>query len=454
MIEKTEQIVLGTILGFPEYQEILISDLDSKYFTLESHKLIFGCIDKIYKKGGKIDLLTVVSEFSKPELEQIGGAYYVSTLTSNLGSGLHSDEHVRIIKQEWIRRNLVELFTDEISRLAERTHDIIDTQIEVNKSFDNLFNIATDDMHNVFEVMQKRLDVYSDASQRGNELIGLKTGHSKLDKVTNGWQPGDLVILAARPSMGKTAISLLLAKFQALNDKKVLYFSLEMSKERLIDRVLSLEIKANSLKLQTGQLEDHQWEQLDIHSHKYKEKNFLINDESGLSVDQIRSYALKEMSKGDIDIILVDYLQLIRKPSGNQSTNDKVGYISSSLKGLAKKCSCPVIALAQLNRSVEHRSGDRRPMMSDLRDSGNIEQDADIIMFLHRPEYYGIESDLEGNDLTNLIDLIIAKNRNGALGSTPFYKSEDWSYIGELPFEEYNSFSMPFSVSEGIEPEF
>jgi replicative DNA helicase len=447
MIDKIEQMVLGVILSYSENQEILISDLKAEYFSLESHKLIFSCIEKLYNKGSKIDLITVTSELSKPELEIIGGLHYVSSLSS-VSSNIHVDEHVRIIKQEHIRRNLIQLFTSQISKLTEREHDIIETQIEVSKNLDDLFSIPSDEMHNVFDIMSNRLDVYSEASQKGNDIIGLKTGHSKLDKVTNGWQPGDLIILAARPSMGKTAISLLLAKFQALQSKKVLYFSLEMSKERLIDRILSLEIKVNSLMLQNGKLNDYYWEQLDYNTFKYKDKEFYINDESGLSVEQIRSYCLKEMSKGEIDMIFIDYLQLIKPPSGNQSTNDKVGHISRNLKGLAKKCNCPVMALSQLNRAVEHRSGDRRPIMSDLRDSGNIEQDADIIAFLHRPEYYKIYEDSDGNSLINMIDFIIAKNRNGAMGSTPFHKSDDWSYIGELPFEEYNSFEMPFNEKE------
>ncbi len=452
MIEKTEQILLGTILSFKDQQDLLISELDPKYFTLESHKLVFSGIKKLYDKGSKIDLITLNNQLSKPELEIIGGIHYVSSLSSQVSSGLHSDEHVRIIKQEYIRRNLVELFTNEITKLSERTHDILDTQVEVSKNLDDLFNISSDEMHSVYEVMQKRIDDYSDAHRSKKEFLGLKTGHSALDKITNGWQPGDLIILAARPSMGKTAISLLFAKFQALNKMKVLYFSLEMSKERLTDRIISLDINVNSLHLQRGKVEDYQWEQLDINTYKYKENNFLINDDAGLSVEQIRAACLKEMAKGPIDMIFIDYLQLIKLPSGNQSTNDKVGHVSRNLKGLAKKCNCPVMSLAQLNRSVEHRSGARIPVMSDLRDSGNIEQDADIIGFLHRPEYYGIIEDAEGNSTINIIDFIIAKNRNGSLGTLSWHKSDDWSYIGELSHEEVESFEMPFNT--GIEPNF
>lgn len=444
MIEKLEQTILGTIIAYKEYQEILISDLEDKYFSLESHRLIFNCILNLYQKGSNIDLITINSNFSKQELELIGGTYYLASLTSNVDSGIHSDDHVKIIKQEYIRRNLLELFQNQINCLLENSHDIIETQIQVNKSLDDLFNISSDEMYNVFDIMQKRIDDYSDAYERGNDIIGLKTGHSKLDKITNGWQPGDLIILAARPSMGKTAISLVLAKFQALQGKKVLYFSLEMSKERLIDRILSLELNINSLNLQNGKLEDYQWEQLSIRPANYAKKQFLINDDSGLSVEQIRSFCLKELAKGKIDMIFIDYLQLIKLPSGNQSTNDKVGHISRNLKGLAKKCNCPVMALSQLNRGVEHRSGAKIPMMSDLRDSGNIEQDADIIGFLHRPEYYGLLEYSEGNSTINIIDYIISKNRNGSLGTISWHKSDDWSYIGELSHAEYESLEPPF----------
>ena len=454
MIENTEKILLGTILSIPEYQELIISDVNIELFTNRINKLILGCILNLYRNGNKIDILTVVNAFSKLELEEIGGAYYISTLTSNIASGLHYDEHIRILKENYIRTRLITLFHQEINRLSERTHDIQETNVNVTSTIQDLFNITSNEMTNVFDIISTRLDVYSEAKK--GELIGLSTGHSKLNKITNGWQPGDLIILAARPSMGKTAISISFAMHAALQGKTILYFSLEMPKERIVDRIISLESNINSQYLQSGKIEDYQWEQLEINTLKYKNTNFLINDESGLTIEGIRAACLKEMSKHKIDLIIIDYLQLVNHSGGGNSTNDKVGHISKNAKGLAKKCECPVIALAQLNRAVEQRAGDKRPGLSDLRDSGNIEQDADMVIFLNRPEFYGITEDGNGNSLINVIEIDIKKNRNGAIGSTSNYKSNDWSYIGEIPLEELNSLtdSMPYNAFEGIEPQF
>lgn len=452
VIEKAEEILLGTILSIQEFQEIIISELNKDLFTIHANKIVFGCIKNLQEKGSGIDILTVTHGLSKQESEEVGGAYYVSKLTSKVGTGTNYMESVMILKEHYIRTNLVKIFNEEIVRLTDRTHDIQETQINVNNTLDNLFNISSGDNTQIYEIINNRLDAYSNVQP--GKLLGLTTGHSKLDKITNGWQSGDLIIVAARPSMGKTAFSLLFAKRAALEDKKVVYFSLEMPKERIGDRIISLEVNINSNRLQSGSIEDYEWEQLSNKLGHFVNMPLFINDESGLTVEQIKASALKELSKGEIGLIVVDYLQLINHSGGGGSTNDKVGYISKNLKGLAKKCNCPVIALAQLSRAVEQRGGDRRPQLSDLRDSGNIEQDADIVMFLHRPEYYGITEDSEGNSVINLIDMIIAKNRNGALGSTSSYKSDDWSYIGELSKEELDSFEVPFNNSAGIEPQF
>ena len=451
VIEKAEEILLGTILSVQEFQEIIISELNKDLFTIYANKIVFGCIKNLQEKGSGIDILTVTNGLSKQESEEIGGAYYVSKLTSNVGTGTNYIESVMILKEHYIRTNLVTVFNEEIVRLTDRTHDIEETNIKIIKTLENLFNISTGDNTQIYDIISKRLDNYSTIEP--GKLLGLNTGHSKLNKITNGWQAGDLIILAARPSMGKTAISLLFAKYPALEGKKVLYFSLEMPKERLADRIISLETNINSNKLQAGKIEDYEWEQLDIKTGKFRNIPLLINDDSGLTIEQIKASSLKEMTKGDIDLILVDYIQLVNY-TGNSSPNVEVGHISKNLKGIAKKCNCPVIGLGQLSRDVEKRGGDKRPVLSDLRDSGTLEQDADVVMFLYRPEYYGYTEDENQESVTNLIEIDIKKNRNGALGSTSFYKNEDWSYIGELPFEEYNSFDMPFSVSEGIRPDF
>ena len=443
MIDKTESILLGTIISIPEYQDIIISELITEYFSKKNNQIVFKAIKKIHQNGDKIDLLTVGAAFSNPELEQIGGAYYISSLTSHVASGANYEAHIRILKENYIRTNLIKTFSEEINRLIDRTYDIQETQLNVTAKLDDLFNINSDEVTNIFEVMTNRLDDYS--NNQNLSLLGLSTGHSKLNKITNGWQPGDLIILAARPSMGKTAISLMFAKFPALNGKNVLYFSLEMQKERIADRLISLETNINSLNLQSGKIKENEWGRLDEDTFKYKNANLYIDDRSGLTIEEIRATCLKFNTKKEIDLIVIDYLQLIKHSGGGNTTNDKVGHISKNCKELAKKCKCPVMALSQLSRAVESRTGDKRPQLSDLRDSGSIEQDADIIMFLYRPEYYGFTEDSEGNNVINLIETIVAKNRNGPLGSTYWHKTDDWSYIGEISKNELDSFDIPFN---------
>jgi replicative DNA helicase len=436
MIEKTENIILGTIISIPEFQEQIISSLTSDLFTKNTNKIVFGSIKNLYDKGSKIDLLTVSHNLSKIELEELGGVYYVASLTNNVASGNHWEDHVRILKEHYIRAQLIELFSKEINNLNDKSIDIEETYLNVTKNVDDLFNISSDELTPIYDVIRDRLNDYENATNK--DLIGLNTGHSKINKITGGWQPGDLIILAGRPSMGKTAISLLFAKFPALQGKNVLYFSLEMHRNRIADRILSLECEIDSQKLLSGKLENYQWEQLDVKSNKFKDIDLKIEDNSTLTIENIKQICFKEHAKKEIDLVVIDYLGLIVPPTGKQSTNDKIGHISRSVKGLAKRLDCPIILLSQLNRAVESRPT-KRPQMSDLRDSGNIEQDADIVLFVHRPEYYGFTEDGDGNSLKNVIELIIAKDRNGVIGTTYSYKNGNWSYIGEIPYEEYCS---------------
>lgn len=454
MIEEAEKIILGTILAIPEYQERILSDLSPCLFYSDTNRKVYEKIRQIKQDGGQIDILTVVNAFSKPELETVGGAYYISTLTSKVASGAHYQDHIKILKENYIRLNLIKIFSKEISKLTDKMNDVYDSYTVVTNEVEKLFVMPSKNFRDANDIIGARLDQYEEAARNGNTIIGLDTGHSKLNKITNGWQAGDLIILAARPSMGKTAVSLYFAKHPAKNGKTVLYFSLEMPAERLIDRIISTDTNIDSSRLQIGKIEDYEWEQLSIKTASYGDNKLLINDESGLTIEDIMHAALMEASKQDIDMIIIDYIQLIKLSGGGNTTNDKVGHISKTSKEMAKKIGCPVMQLSQLSRQVEQRSGNKIPQMSDLRDSGNIEQDADVIMFLYRPEYYDIQEMADNTPTANLIELIISKNRNGAIGTTEMYKNENWSYIGELPFGECESLieNMPFSIDQGIEP--
>lgn len=451
-IEKAEKIILGTVLSMQEYQERILSDLKPCYFYNENNVMLCDKLLEMQHKGIKIDILTTVNYFSKQDLEKIGGAYHISSLTNNVASGYNYDAHIKIIKEAYIRRSLVKLFTKEIQNLTDRTRDIHDTYVKVLNEIEQLFSMPSNSFKDVADIIEKRLDDYEQASRSVKTLIGLNTGHSKLNKITNGWQAGDMIVLAARPAMGKTAISLYFAKCPAKEGKTVLYFSLEMAAERLIDRVISTDTNIDSIRLQSGKMEDSEWEKLSIMPN-YERNKLVIDDDSGLTIEDIKHKALSFSAKNKIDLIIVDYLQLIEFSKGGGTTNDKVGHISKQIKALAKKLKCPVMALSQLSRDVEKRSGYKRPVMSDLRDSGNIEQDADVIMMLYRPEYYFDESAFE-EDIKDLIEVNVLKNRNGSLGLTEFYKNENWSYIGEIPFGEAESLEMPWSIEKGIEPNY
>lgn len=220
MIEKTENMVLGTIIAIPDYQEQIITCIGQKLFTKKANKIILGAIQNLYKNGSKIDLLTINNLLTKDETEQIGGAYYLASLTNNIASGLHWEDHVNILREHYIRTELIMLFTTEINNLGDRTIDIQETYLNVTKRQEELFTIPTNQFKPIYDLMLGRLDQYELAAKSDNRLIGINTGHSKLNKITGGWQPGDLIILAARPSMGKTAVSLFFAKFAALQSKK------------------------------------------------------------------------------------------------------------------------------------------------------------------------------------------------------------------------------------------
>lgn len=430
---KTEQIILGTILLEPNTFDIVNGQINSSMFYDKENRLIYESILMLHKKGQKIDLLTVSNDLrGRKLLDAIGGAFYLSSLTSNIGSAAHIDSHLRIFIQDYIRREMFVIFNKGLQEIADETIDIVDIYGQLTQNLDNLFDIKKNDISNMSDVMVNRIDEI--IKRKPGETLGIETGLNSLNEITKGWQPADLIILAARPSMGKTAISLLLSKNPVIfHKKRCLYFSLEMSKERLSDRILSLESTINSELIQANKLNQAELSTIYDIIDKYSDTNFLINDESALTVEQIRSISIIENRKNKIDFIVIDYLQLIRHSlKGNKNTNDQVTHITSSLKALGKLLKVPIIALSQLSREVEKRTV-KVPMLSDLRDSGAIEQDADLVIFIYRDEYYNNLSEEK-----NIIRLIFAKNRNGRIGTIPIYKNENWSYLSDIPFEQIN----------------
>lgn len=430
---EIESALLGTILSFSQYQDLIIPELKLEMFYVKANRIVFQSVQRMAQKGIGIDMLTVTEDLrNNNEIEKVGGAYYVASLTSNVGSGLNYETHVQYLKQTFIRREMLKMFSDSINLLYEDETDISDIYASVGNKLDDLFSHTGADIHNMVDVMGERMEQIGNIKK--GEMLGVPCGFKKIDENTNGWQKGDMIVLGARPSMGKTVISALFAKFPIMYGYTALYFSLEMQKERIADRLISLETGINSMRLQQNNLNSSDWKNIDTGVNRYLKTNFLINDESGLTIEQITSRAVIRSKKEKIDLIVIDYLQLIAFSAKNGTTNDQVGHISKKVKALAKKIDCPVIVLSQLSRKCEER-GDKRPMLSDLRDSGTIEQDADIVMFLYRDDYY-----YDNSEFKNIIEVLMLKHRNGALGKTDIHRNDDWSKISDEEIFEIPAF--------------
>jgi len=340
-------------------------------------------------------------------------------LTNRVASAANIEYHARIITQKHIQRELIRVSTKVIKDAFEDTTDVFNLLDEAEQG---LFAITQQNLSRSYESMgsltSRALKQLEELSQKKSGLTGVPTGFTDLDRLTSGWQPSDLIILAARPGMGKTAFTLALARNAAVDfDKPVAVFSLEMSNVQLVQRLISMEAEISGSKLRSGQLEDYEWQQLQSAIEKMSEVPIYIDDTPGINIFELRAKCRRMKMQHDIQMVVIDYLQLMSggPDSGKGNREQEISMISRSLKGLAKELSVPVIALSQLSRAVETRGGNKRPMLSDLRESGAIEQDADIVSFIYRPEYYSILEDEEGNSLKGVGEIIIAKHRNGAL---------------------------------------
>jgi len=411
-----EEIILGaTMLESRVYLEVsqLINEND---FYSEAHKSIWRAISQLHQVGQPIDMRTVIAQLKKIGLlEPAGGMAYVASLTANVTSAANVMFHAAIIKEESLRRQVIQLAGKFSMYAYDDTIDIFETLNLLQKE---AVGIATTSSAkkciSQFELYTKTLDDLQKKSQQSG-VTGIHTGFRQLDRITSGWQNTDLVIIAARPGMGKSAYVLATA---LACDKPVALFSLEMSAKQLEERLMSITYDITNDRLKTGFLEDHQWNLLGADPKGLASRKIFIDDEAGLSISELRTRCRKLKAEQGIGLILVDYLQLMQ---GDRNKNDnreqEIGTISRGLKGVAKELDVPVIALSQLSRSVETRGGDKRPMLSDLRESGSIEQDADIVMFLYRPEYYGITVDADGFSTIGMAEVIIEKNRGGATGT-------------------------------------
>ncbi len=443
-----EEAVLGALLLEPsavtDVMDILIADC----FYKPAHRMIFKAISALASRHDPVDIFTVAEELKKNnELDEAGGAYYLSQLSMRIGAAAHIDYHVKILLQKYIQRELINI-SYEIQK------DAYDDSMPVDDLLDNsqqkLFTLADRNMkretQTIHDVLNAAIDELQEVQFREDGLSGVPSGYTGIDRVTLGWQPSDMIIIAARPSMGKTAFVLTMARNMAVDHKiPVALFSLEMSSIQLVKRLMISETGLSGDKIKGGKkLEQYEWEQLHDRLAELSQAPLYIDDTPSLSIYEFRSKARRLVSSAGVKAIVIDYLQLMTGPPELKGMREQeVSTISRSLKSIAKELNIPIIALSQLSRAVETRGGARRPQLSDLRESGAIEQDADLVLFIHRPEYYGIEDDPSMKGMT---EIIIAKHRNGEVCDVPMrFRSSEVKFVDITDTALDNPFSSEMS---------
>jgi len=419
-----EEAVLGALMLDKNAVAEVIDILKPEAFYRESHSRIFEAIQQLFHATQPVDILTVTQQLRKNgQLEVAGGAHYITQLTNRVASAANIEFHARIVLQKFIQRELIRISGETIRDAYEDTTDVLDLLDRAEK---NLFGIAESNIRRKYESMSgliaravKEIEI---AAQKEDGVTGVPSGFTELDRITSGWQKSDLVIVAARPGMGKTAFVLSLTRNAAVQFKRpVAFFSLEMASLQLVNRLVSNETEINSEFLKKGNLSPQQWQQLNLKVAPLTNAPIYIDDTPALSVFELRAKCRRLVAEKKIELIIIDYLQLMVggvENNKNGNREQEISHISRSLKGIAKELNIPIIALSQLSRNVE-RSQTKRPQLSDLRESGAIEQDADMVMFIYRPEYYSMEQTEEGVSTENLAEIIVAKNRNGALKTVP-----------------------------------
>tara|TARA_B100001250_G_C19772834_1_gene778050 strand:- start:14 stop:1378 length:1365 start_codon:yes stop_codon:yes gene_type:complete len=408
---EAERAVLGSILINPKSINIALQKIDTNSFYDTSHQLIYSSMKDLNNEGIAVDTVTLIEKFKKEDiLEKIGGGYYITGLSEDAPSSENIEYYIGIVKEKEILRTVIDT-AREISSLAydstESSNDILD------KAEQRLFNLSQSAYKGRFLPVDKLLqDVLEKwENRKAGDMLGIGTGFHDLDSKLSGLQKSDLIIVAGRPSMGKTAFALNIASnVGVLEKKKVGIFSLEMSDQQLVERMIASEAKVDSHLVRTGKLPKNDWKNLSRAAGPLSEANIFIDDSAGLSILELKAKARQLKSEHEIDVLIVDYIQLLHVDGRNESRQQEISLISRSLKSLAKDLNIPIIALSQLSRAPETRT-DHRPIMSDLRESGAIEQDADIIIFLYRKFVYSKDEEDKG-----AAELIISKHRNGPTG--------------------------------------
>ncbi len=445
-----EESVLGALMLEKDALTNVIDILKPENFYKDANKEIYQSIIDLFNDSEPIDLLTVTSQLKKNgKLEYVGGSFYVTQLTTRVNSASNIEYHARIILEQSIKRQLIEVSGEVQKEAYEDTTDVFDLLDNTEQS---LFDISESHIRKNYSqvkgLMKEAIDELQAKKTRKDGITGVPSGFIDLDNITSGWQPSDLVIIAGRPSMGKTAFVLSMMRNASIDhEMPIALFSLEMSSLQIVNRLISSEAELDSDKIKKGNLKDYEWQQLLHKTDQLNNAKIFIDDTPALSILELRAKSRRLKSQHDIQCIIVDYLQLMSGEYGKSSGNreQEIASISRSLKAIAKELNVPVLALSQLSRAVETRGGDKRPVLSDLRESGSIEQDADMVLFIYRADRYDITEDEDGNLTAGVAELLLRKNRNGPTGKVKlkfierFAKFADMSSNDDMTTNKFQS---------------
>ncbi len=431
-----EMAVLGSMLLDREPIMQAVEMLDASYFYKDAHKRIYSAILKLFDENRGVDIVTLIEELKKTDsLDDAGGPTYITTISSSVPTTANFVHYAKIVKEKALLRNLINTATNIVSSCYDTTQDI-DTILDRSEQL--IFDVSSRKVESrispLREVIKSSIETIDSLYQRKENITGLGTGFRDLDIKTAGFHPSDLIVIAGRPSMGKSALATCIVEHVGVVEKQpVAFFSLEMSKEQLVQRMLCSHARVDAHKVRTGFLSQADWPRLVNAAGKLSEAPIYIDDAPGATVLEIRTKARRMKAQFDIKMIVLDYLQLMQGPLRADNRQQEISEISRSLKALARELNVPLIAISQLSRAVEQRS-DHRPQLSDLRESGAIEQDADLVLLLLREEYYNPTEENRG-----MAEVIIAKQRNGPVGSL------NLAFLGEyMRFENLASKSEEF----------
>ena len=412
---EAEREILGTAIQMPRSLPLILSELSGDEFYRPQHKSIFEAIKTLYAAGQNVDLVTIVDQLRRAdEVDYCGGPAYIAGLANEIPSILRVSSHCRIVKERAAARDLITLAAE----MAEECYSCNDIKDIVDGFGKRFFDIAAEKNKSaraISEIFPGLLEQMKKRCESGSGMSGASCGFPDIDRILSGLSDSDLIIIAGRPSMGKTTLAMNMAQSMAFDGKTVLVFSLEMDDRKLVERLISSDSGVNLKSIRDGLLNDTTWPMVMRSVSRFSQKKLIIDESSGLSITQVRARAKMQKSKTGLDVIFVDYLQLMRGTGGNRE--QEIADIARGLKGLAKELNIPVVALSQLSRKCDERS-DKRPVMSDLRESGSIEQDADIVAFVYRDEIYNTSPD---NPMRGMAEFIVRKNRSGETGTVELY---------------------------------